>query len=129
MLTIKSIILRIWDTAATGIRICCIKFAQQVVLAQTTGPESEQRVQLVQDISGTLANDLPTQRDGYVEMSLSLVPENHPLIPSRKLEAEASGLLDRLLEIFQESAMYVTSSRAYRHLLTTAEIRSLSMLL
>jgi symplekin len=40
-------------------------------------------------------------------MSLSLVPENHPLIPQRNLEAEASGLLDRVLGIFQESAMYV----------------------
>jgi symplekin len=107
MLAIKSRILRIWDSAATGIRICCIKFAQQVVLAQTTGSDSEPRVRLVLNIFGTLTNGPSLQRDGSLEMSLSLVPENHPLIPQRNLEAEASGLLDRVLGIFQESAMYV----------------------
>ena len=107
MLAIKSRILRVWDSAATGIRICCIKFAQQVVLAQTTGPDPEPRVQSLLDISGALTNGPFLQREGSTEMSLSLVPENHPLIAPRNLEAEASGLLDRVLGIFQESTMYV----------------------
>jgi symplekin len=135
MLAIKSRILRIWDTAATGVRICCIKFAQQVVLAQTTGPEPEPRVRFVSSISGTIANGSFMQRDGYVDMSLALVPENHPLIPPRNLEAEASGLLDRVLGIFQESAMYVpvqnipSNSNTYRNtVLINATLNSLSVL-
>jgi symplekin len=68
-------------------------------------------------------------------MSLSLVPENHPLVASRNLEAEASGLLDRVLGIFQESTMYVqvsdTPSIANRHsntVLVNATLNSLSLL-
>ena len=37
MASIKSNIMRRWDTAAPGIRICCIKFAQKVVQVQTQG--------------------------------------------------------------------------------------------
>ena len=44
MLAIKSRIFRIWDSAAPGVRICCIKFAQRVVLVQTKGPDSDPRV-------------------------------------------------------------------------------------
>lgn len=39
-------------------------------------------------------------------MSLALVPRDHPLIPPPNLEAEASGLLDRLLGILQEDVKY-----------------------
>lgn len=85
MVAIKSRILRIWDTAATGVRICCIKFAQRVVLVQTVGPEAD------------------SKRGEPLEVSLSMVPPNHTLIPPRNLEAEASGLLDRMLGVFQES--------------------------
>ena len=35
MTAIKARILRIWDGAATPVKICCVKFAQRVVLAQT----------------------------------------------------------------------------------------------
>ncbi|CZR54124.1 related to pre-tRNA processing protein / PF I subunit [Phialocephala subalpina] len=85
MLAIKSRILRIWDTAATGVRICCIKFAQRVVLVQTKGPDADPR------------------RGDPLEVSLSMVPPNHPLIPPNNLQAEASGLLDRMLAVFQEN--------------------------
>jgi len=44
MTTIKTRILRIWDSAATGVRLCCIKFAQKVVLVQTAGQEGDPRV-------------------------------------------------------------------------------------
>lgn len=133
MLAIKSRILRIWDSAATGIRICCIKFAQQVVLAQTAGPDSETRVWSNLVMSSTLTNTPSLQRDG--EMSLSLVPDNHPLIPPRNLEAEASGLLDRVLGVFQESTMYVqvqdtlslANSRS-NTVLINATLNSLSLL-
>ncbi|RDL38396.1 uncharacterized protein BP5553_02736 [Venustampulla echinocandica] len=85
MLAIKSRILRIWDTAVPGVRICCIKFAQRVVLVQTAGPNADPR------------------RGDPLEVSLSMVPQNHPLLAPRNLEAEASGLLDRMLSVFQES--------------------------
>jgi hypothetical protein len=37
MAGIKSNILRRMDAAAPGVRICCVKFLQQVVLVQTPG--------------------------------------------------------------------------------------------
>lgn len=36
-----------------------------------------------------------------------MVPQTHRLIPPRNLEAEASGLLDRILAVFQENVRYV----------------------
>ena len=42
------------------------------------------------------------QRPEQNDISLALVPRDHPLIPLPKLEPEASGLLDRLLDIFNE---------------------------
>lgn len=53
-----------------------------------------------------LLND-PKQRPEQNETSLSIVPRNHPLVPLPSLEAEASGLLDRLLTIFEENSGYV----------------------
>ncbi|TVY25932.1 mRNA cleavage and polyadenylation specificity factor complex subunit [Lachnellula hyalina] len=85
MLAIKSRIFRIWDSAASNVRICCIKFAQRVVLVQTAGPDADPR------------------RGDPMEVSLNMVPQNHPLLAPRNLEAEASGLLDRMLGVFQES--------------------------
>lgn len=40
-MVIKQRILRIWDNAATALRLCCVKFAQRVVLAQTTANSTE----------------------------------------------------------------------------------------
>lgn len=37
---------------------------------------------------------------------MALVPPNHPLIAPPSLEPEASGLLDRLLSVFQEMQRY-----------------------
>ena len=51
--------------------------------------------------------DLSSQRGDPMEVSLSIVPPNHPLLAPRNLEAEASGLLDRMLGIFQESTRLV----------------------
>ncbi|KAI9677901.1 MAG: hypothetical protein M1829_002398 [Trizodia sp. TS-e1964] len=85
MSIIKSRILRLWDTAASGVRVCCIKFVQRVIQVQTPSVVTESKKFLQNDIS------------------LSLVPKDHPLIPPRNLEAEASGLLDRLLNVFHEN--------------------------
>lgn len=44
MVAVKQKVLRIWDNAGPTVRICCIKFAQRVVLAQTAATGSELRV-------------------------------------------------------------------------------------
>lgn len=82
--SIKSSILRRMDSAAPGVRICCIKFVACVVQTQTPGLIADPR------------------RPEY-EISLALVPRDHPVIPPANLEAEASGLLDRLLGVLQDN--------------------------
>ncbi|OJD24700.1 hypothetical protein ACJ73_03930 [Blastomyces percursus] len=86
MTGIKQNILKRWDIASNNIKVCCIKFVQKVVQVQTTGVISDPR------------------RPERNETSLSIVPRNHPLIPLPNLEAEASGLLDRLLNVFYENS-------------------------
>lgn len=95
MATIKLNILKRWDTASTGIRTCCIKFVQKVVQVQTPGVIADPR------------------RPEQNEISLALVPRDHPLIPPPNLEPEASGLLDRMLNVFHEDtsdAVLVTAT-------------------
>lgn len=82
--SIKSSILRRMDTTAPGVRICCIKFVANVVQTQTPGLIADPR------------------RPEY-EISLALVPRDHPVMPPANLEAEASGLLDRLMGVLQDN--------------------------
>ncbi|OCK96924.1 uncharacterized protein K441DRAFT_656220 [Cenococcum geophilum 1.58] len=103
MAAIKSNILRRMDSASPGVRICCIKFVQRVVQVETPGLIADPR------------------RPEQNEISLALVPRDHPLIPPQNLEAEASGLLDRLLSILQDD----TSDA----LLVTATLNSLGTLI
>ncbi|KAL8902615.1 MAG: hypothetical protein Q9207_004542 [Kuettlingeria erythrocarpa] len=84
MAAVKSNIFRRWDTASGGIRVCCIKFVQRVVQVQTPGVIADPR------------------RPEQNEVSVALVPRDHPLIPPSRLEPEALGLLDRLLDVFHE---------------------------
>ncbi|KAI1481867.1 hypothetical protein F4774DRAFT_372387 [Daldinia eschscholtzii] len=86
MTAIKTRILRIWDTAPLNVRICCIKFAQRVVLAQTQSINPEPR------------------RGDLLDISLVMIPSNHPILDAPKLEAEASGLLDRMLGVLQDNS-------------------------
>ena len=44
MAGVKSNILRRWDSADVGVRICCIKFVQRVVQLQTPGVVADPRV-------------------------------------------------------------------------------------
>lgn len=85
MTTMKMTVLRLMDTATTSVRVCCVKFIQKVVQVQTPGVIADPR------------------RPEQNETSIALVPRNHPLMPLPKMEAEASGLLDRLLGVFQEN--------------------------
>ncbi|KAK4251174.1 hypothetical protein C7999DRAFT_11104 [Corynascus novoguineensis] len=82
---IKSRILRIWDGASAPVKLSCIKFAQRVVLAQTVSNGMEQKY-------------------GALDISLNMIPANHPLLDPRQLEAEATGLLDRMLGVLQDNS-------------------------
>lgn len=44
------------------------------------------------------------------EVSLSIIPANHVTLKTHNLEAEASGLLDRMLAVFHENSRYVCFS-------------------
>ncbi|KAH6634141.1 hypothetical protein B0J18DRAFT_9852 [Chaetomium sp. MPI-SDFR-AT-0129] len=101
MSAIKSRIFQIWDGAPAPVRLSCIKFAQRVVLAQTPSNGMEQKY-------------------NGLDVSLNMMTESHPLLDARQLEAEATGLLDRMLGVLQES-----SSDA---LLVDATINCLSIL-
>ncbi|KAL2270961.1 hypothetical protein VTJ83DRAFT_332 [Remersonia thermophila] len=101
MSAIKSRILRIWDGALAPVKICCIKFAQRVVLAQT------------------VSNGMEHKHNG-LDVSLNMIPENHSCLDRRQLEAEAIGLLDRTLGILQDNSSDV--------LLVDATINCLSIL-
>lgn len=86
MVSIKQRILRMWDNAAPSVAICCIKFAQRVVLAQSVAAGSDLRL------------------GGALDVSLDKVPPNHQSLDARNLEAEAIGLLDRMLSVLQGSS-------------------------
>lgn len=98
-------ILQRWDTAAAGIRVCCIKFVQRIVQLQTSGVIADPRVGVPPNKFNARAMSsqlIVHQRPDQNEISLSLVPRDHPLIPPSRLEPEAHGLLDRLLNVFHE---------------------------
>ena len=97
MSAIKSNILRRMDTAAPGVRICCVKFLQQVVLVQTPAV-MDPRVDITLYTTHVQSSHA-AQRPDHSDISLALVPRDHPLIPYASLEAEGHGLLDRLLDI------------------------------
>ncbi|GAB7357064.1 hypothetical protein MBLNU459_g7881t1 [Dothideomycetes sp. NU459] len=122
MAAIKSAILRRMDSAPPGVRICCVKFVQRVVQVQTPGLIADPR------------------RPDQNETSLALVPRDHPIIPPANLEAEASGLLDRLLGVLQDNsrsepydenaiAPPLTSLMYSDALLVTATLNSLGSLI
>ncbi|KAF1808643.1 mRNA cleavage and polyadenylation specificity factor complex subunit [Eremomyces bilateralis CBS 781.70] len=93
--SIKGHILGRMDDAPAAVRICCVKFIQRVVQTQTPGVITDPR------------------RPEANEVSIALVPRDHPLMQPDNLEAEASGLLDRILGILQENssdALLVTAT-------------------
>ncbi|KAJ5628296.1 hypothetical protein N7490_010524 [Penicillium lividum] len=84
MNTIKLDILRRMDSFPCPVKISCVKFLQRVVQVQTPGLIADPR------------------RPDQNETSLAVVPRNHAILAIPQLEAESSGLLDRLLGVFQE---------------------------
>ena len=97
MTEIKSNILNRMSTSPPGVRICCIKFIQQVVLVQTPGV-IDPRVNMPTSTDHTHPAH-KIQRPDHSDISLALVPRDHPLMAYVPLEAEGHGLLDRLLDI------------------------------
>lgn len=108
------------DTVAPGVRICCVKFLQQVVLVQTPGV-TDPRVNTA--LTPTHArNTHVSQRPDHNDISLTLVPRDHPLIPYASLEAEGHGLLDRLLGIIHgDHRLDSQSQTAGTHLTTPSD--------
>ncbi|SPO00910.1 related to PTA1 - pre-tRNA processing protein / PF I subunit [Cephalotrichum gorgonifer] len=86
MAAVKSRILQMWDNANPSIRICCIKFAQRVVLSQSQSSPAEPR------------------RGDMLDISLDKIPSNHALLDPRTMEAEGVGLLDRILGVLQDNS-------------------------
>lgn len=135
MAGIKSNILRRMDSAAPGVRICCVKFLQQVVLVQTPSV-ADPRVN-TPPVPTSKQQSHISQRADHNDISLSLVPRDHPLIPYASLEAEGHGLLDRLLDIIHgdhrldrqshTAGTYLTGTSD--GLLVTATLNSLGMLI
>jgi symplekin len=134
MSAIKANILRRMDAAAPGVRICCVKFLQQVVLVQTPGVV-DPRVIPYAPLHVPSSHLL--QRPDHNDISLALVPRDHPLIPYATLEAEGHGLLDRLLDIIhgdhrsdrrpQYASVVLTGNSD--GLLVTATLNTLGMLM
>lgn len=79
------------------------------MLVQTAGPDADPKVRLH---SMLLIRWLISvlQRGNPFDVSLIMVPQGHPLLIPRNLEAEASGLLDRMLGVFQENIRYALYS-------------------
>ena len=76
-----------------------------------------------------MRDDLLTklQRPEQNETSIALVSRNHTLLQLPSLEAEASGLLDRLLGVFQEYQRYERICEVFYTLVTVSVTPSLSM--
>lgn len=48
-----------------------------------------------------------------------MIPANHPLLDPRQLEAEATGLLDRMLGVLQDNSRWATSNLPNSEIPTT----------
>lgn len=99
MTTIKTTIMRRMGSDLPGVRVCCVKFVQQVVLVQTPGVTADPRVNTPFPAFAMYMFLQSAQRQDPNDVSLTHVPRDHRLMPYANLEAEAHGLLDRLLDI------------------------------
>lgn len=84
MAAIKSNILRRWDTAATGVRVCCIKFVQRVIQTGTPGVIADPRVsspcravyRLLADMMESVLNRMKPRLHWYPGITHSYQPES-----------------------------------------------------
>ncbi|CAM1506703.1 Fc.00g063440.m01.CDS01 [Cosmosporella sp. VM-42] len=89
MISIKQKILRIWDNAVPFSANCWYR-------ARIEGMNTS-KLALKQNVDFF-------QYGGTLDVSLDKVPPNHQSLDSRNLEAEATGLLDRMLTVLHESS-------------------------
>lgn len=135
MSAIKASILRRMDTATPGVRICCIKFLQRVVLVQAPGIIDPRVRRTSVHVPAHHAHG--PQRPDHSDISLALLQRDHPVIPYASLEAEGQGLLDRLLDIIHgdhrlDRSQRCTAAHLTGHsdgLVITATLNSLGMLI
>ena len=75
------------------------------------GAAADPRVRIIYFSSISREESMLTasQRPEQNETSLALVAKDHPLIPPSHLGAEASALLDRLLDVFIDNDRYVST--------------------
>lgn len=99
LVDIKNQILHIWDSKHFGVEAESIKFVQQVIILQ-------------------LYVNKDPRLTGNSDFSLSSVPSNHALIHA-SLEAEAQGLLDRLLGVFIDTTISAKSITATTYAIST----------
>ncbi|KAH6660267.1 mRNA cleavage and polyadenylation specificity factor complex subunit [Truncatella angustata] len=103
MTAIKTRIFQLWENAPPTLRICCVKFAQRVILAQSPSINPEPR------------------RGDPLDISLNMVPRDHSVLNVNAMEAEATGLLDRMLSVLQDGTSDV--------LVVDATLNTLSILI
>ena len=108
MLAIKSNILRRMDSAPPGVRICCVKFVQQVVLVQAPGMVDPRVRPLLFWMESNHAHT--PQRPDHSDVSLALVPRTAPTLPF-PLPPAAEFAAASLLLASSASARLCTSSR------------------
>ena len=99
LVQIKTQVLKLWDSKHFGVESESIKFAQQVIILQLFGNRDP-------------------RLSGNSDFSLSSVPTNHALIHT-SLEAEAQGLLDRLLGVFMDTDISAKSISATTFAIST----------
>lgn len=104
MTSIKITILQRMDAAPLSIRVCCIKFLQKVVQVQTPGQIADPRVGFAGRLFRRGGTNHHIQKPEHNETSIALVPRTHALLSLANLEAETSGILDRLLSVIQENS-------------------------
>lgn len=109
-MAIKQRILQIWDGAASSVKLCCIKFAQRVILAQTTALAMDKVRYAIAVVSRLPVIETHSVQRNGLEVSLGMLPPDHPFLDPRQLEAEATGLLDRMLGVLQDNSRYEESS-------------------
>jgi symplekin len=136
MVAIKSRILRIWDTAAAGVRICCIKFAQRVVLVQTVGPEADSKVWMSHcskhartDVIYSVANLSRFRSLWYLRITPSYLPETSKPKP-RVFSTECWAFSRRALGSWTSFLSFYYSTNFYSDaVLVDATLNSLSILI
>lgn len=97
-------------SAPAGLRVCCVKFIQRIVQVYTPHHDPTVRGRSMLDSVEMYSPDV-AQHAASREPSVDLLEIPHALMEPKTLSAEGSGLLDRMLGIFED-----TNSSRYKSL-------------